>query len=106
MSIGVPGGATIADMDVMTNWSNPLSTMVGRSGASVLRAALVTGQSPQLAVPDIREHLGQGGEQNLDLACQQAGQGLTAAAIGNVVHIDLGARLQELALEMGKRSDP
>jgi hypothetical protein len=42
MSIGVPGGATIADIDVITNWSNPLSTMVGRSGASGLRAALVT----------------------------------------------------------------
>ena len=41
MSIGVPGGATIADMDVMTNWSIHLDH--GRKvRASGLRAALVT----------------------------------------------------------------
>ena len=80
--------------------------MVGRSGASVARTALVTANPAHPALPDIRKHLGQGGEENLDLAAEQAGQGQTAAAIGDVVDIDLRARLQKFAFDMRKRSDP
>ena len=42
----------------------------------------------------------------MDSATQQARKGQTAAAIGDVADIDLCARLQELAFDMGKRSDP
>ena len=63
------------------------------------------GQPPQTTVADMRQHLGQGGEQNLNFPAQQASQGLVAAAIRNVADIDLSPCFQQFALEMWKRSD-
>ena len=53
----------------------------------------------------MRKDLDQCGKKDLNLATQEARQCLTAAAIGNMDHIDPGSRFQEFALEMWKRPD-
>src|SRR5262245_48164060 len=57
------------------------------------------------AVTNMRKDLHQRGKEDLNLAAQEAGQCLTAAAIGNMEHIDPGGCFQEFALEMWKRPD-
>src|SRR5947199_2811972 len=57
------------------------------------------------AVTNMRKDLDQCGKKDLNLATQEARQCLTAAAIGNMDHIDPGSRFQEFALEMWKRPD-
>ena len=80
--------------------------MVGISGASGLRASLVTAKSPQATVTNIREHLRQSREEHLNLAAQKAGQRRTAAAIGNVADFDLRARFQQFAFNDAEACQP
>jgi hypothetical protein len=64
------------------------------------------GQPPQATIANIRQHLGQGREEEMNFAAQKARQSRAAAAIGNVPRFDLSADVQQLALEMRQRADP
>lgn len=57
-------------------------------------------QRGQLAGLDVRQGLGQGGEEQVDVAAEQVVDGQRAALVGDVDHLDLLARLEHQAGEV------
>src|SRR3954454_8388141 len=99
MSAGVPAGASQPAEKVSASSGKPLSTMVGTSGKSLLRAWVVTA-SADLALLDQRQQRRRGPEIHLDAAAEDIGDGLRTALVGDAGNVGTGDRLERLAQDL------